>query len=138
VHILVLILAVIGAWFLLAAIFAVAWSATMRRLAMPERSGRLEVQGIVSIATGEPLVQFRQIEDGEATAEWQAGVADAREVAQNIVEAAMNATYDAAIIAWAKETWPDDELMGARMLQLIRDYRADAWGLPDQPEDWRT
>ncbi|HKE79028.1 MAG TPA: hypothetical protein VKB54_06955 [Solirubrobacteraceae bacterium] len=102
-------------------------------------SGRLEVQGIVSAQSGEPLVQFRQLDgDGKVEAEWQAGVADARECAQQIVEAAMNATYDAALIAWAKETWPDDELMGARMLQLIRDYRADSWGLPDQPEDWRT
>jgi hypothetical protein len=95
------------------------------------------VQGIVSVKTGEPLVQFRQIEDGKVTAEWQAGVADAREMAQQVVEAAMNATYDAAIVAWAKETWPDDPNMGARLLMLIRDYRADAWGLPDQPDDWR-
>jgi hypothetical protein len=28
-------------------------------------------------------------------------------------------------------------MMGARMLKLIRDFRADAWGLPDQPDDWR-
>jgi hypothetical protein len=102
-------------------------------------SGRLEVQGIVSVKTGEPVVQFRQL-DGEGTveAEWQAPVADAREMAQQVVEAAMNATYDAAIFAWAKEQWPDDPAMGARMLALIRDYRADAWGLPDQPDDWRA
>jgi hypothetical protein len=100
-------------------------------------SGRLEVQGIVSVRTGEPLVQFRQIEDGEATAEWQAAVADAREMAQQIVEAAMNATYDAALIAWAAEAWPDDPNMGAHMVTLVRKYRADTWGLPDQPEDWR-
>ena len=100
--------------------------------------GRLEVQGIVSANTGEPLVQFRQVEDdGTVSAEWQAVPADAREMAQQVVEAAMNAVYDAAIIAWAKETWPDDEMMGARMLMLIRDYRADSWGLPDQPKDWR-
>ena len=99
--------------------------------------GRLEVQGIVSAKTGEPLVQFRQVEDdGRVSAEWQSVPADAREMAQQVVEAAMNAVYDAAIIAWAKETWPDDEMMGARMLMLIRDYRADSWGLPDQPKDW--
>ena len=100
-------------------------------------SGRLEVQGIVSAKTGEPLVQFRQLVDGQPPVEWQASVADAREMAQQVVEAAMNATYDAAIVAWANETWPDDPEMGARMLMLIRDYRADAWGLPDQPKDWR-
>jgi hypothetical protein len=100
-------------------------------------SGRLEVQGIVAAKTGEPIVQFRQVEDGAVVVEWQAGVSDAREMAQQIVEAAMNATYDAAIIAWANEAWPDDPMMGARMLKLIRDFRADAWGLPDQPDDWR-
>jgi hypothetical protein len=104
---------------------------------MAMNEGRLEVQGIVSASTGEPLVQFRQVVDGKSVAEWQAPPADAREMAQQVIEAAMNAVYDAAIIAWAKETWPDDPLMGSRMLQLIRDYRADTWGLPDQPEDWR-
>ena len=100
--------------------------------------GRLEVQGIVSAATGEPLVQFAQLDDnGIRLAGWQASVMEAREMAQQIVEAAMNAVYDGAIIAWAKETWPDDEMMGPRMLALIRDFRADHWGLPDQPEDWR-
>jgi len=107
-----------------------------------KKEGRLEVQGIVSAATGEPMVQFRQLERDpgtkwETVAEWQAGVADAREMAQQIVEAAMNATYDGATIAWAKEVWPDDEAMGPRLLQLIREFRADTWGLPDQPEDWR-
>ena len=101
--------------------------------------GRLEVQGIVSVRTGEPIVQFRELgEDGETIAEWQTGVIEAREMAQQVVEAATNAVYDAAIIAWAKETWPDDDMMGARMLTLIRRFRADAWGLPDQPDDWRT
>lgn len=101
--------------------------------------GRLEVQGIVSVKTGEPLVQFRQLDDdGKLEIGWQNGVADAREMAQQIVEAAMNAVYDAAIVAWANETWPDDETMSARLLTLIREYRADTWGLPDQPDDWRN
>jgi hypothetical protein len=100
--------------------------------------GRLEVQGIVSAKDGVPRVQFRQLDNNDRVeAEWQAEVIEAREMAQQIVEAAMNAVYDAAIIAWAKETWPEDELMGGRMLMLIRDYRADHWGLPDQPKDWR-
>jgi hypothetical protein len=99
--------------------------------------GRLEVQGIVSSKTDEPLVQFRQLDDdGKLVVGWQTSVGEAREMAQQVVEAAMNATYDAAIVAWAKETWPDDPNMGGRMLMLIRDYRADAWGLPDQPDDW--
>ena len=101
--------------------------------------GRLEVQGIVSAQTGEPLVQFRQVENGTVTAEWQAGVSNAREMAQQVVEAAMNATYDAALVAWAKETWPgpDAERMAAGLLLAIRRFRADTWGLPDQPDDWR-
>lgn len=101
--------------------------------------GRLEVQGIVSAKTGEPLIQFRQLDDdGAEQATWQASPLEAREMAQQVVEAAMNAVYDAAIVAWAKNTWPDDEIMGPRMLVLIREFRADSWGLPDQPEDWRS
>ena len=49
----------------------------------------------------------------------------------------MNAVYDAALNLWAKETWPDNPMMGARLLALVRDHRADHWGLPDQPDDWR-
>jgi hypothetical protein len=101
------------------------------------------VQGIVSAKTGEPLVQFRQVEDGKVTAEWQAGVADAREMAQQVVEAAMNATYDAALVAWINETWSEDteeermRITGG-LLTAIRKFRADTWGLPDRPEDWRV
>jgi len=103
-----------------------------------QRGGRLEVQGIVSVATGLPVVQFREVDaEGNPLAEWQADVVEAREMAQQVVEAAMNATYDAALNAWAKEVWPDDPTMGAKLLQLVRQYRADTWGLPDQPDDWR-
>jgi len=107
-----------------------------------QKGGRLEVQGIVSHKTGEPLVQFRQLVDGEVKADWQVGVADAREMSQQIVEAAMNATYDAALVAWIKEMWRDEpqkeqEKIMAGLLTAIRTFRADAWGLPDQPEEWR-
>ena len=45
--------------------------------------GRLEVQGIVSAATNEPVVQFRQLGDnGKVEAQWQASPAEARERAQ--------------------------------------------------------
>lgn len=101
--------------------------------------GRLEVQGIVSAKTGEPLVQVRQIDDeGNEEYGFQCAPMEAREMAQNFVEAASNAVYDAALIAWAKEAFPHDEMMGARMVALIRDFRADKWGLPDQPKDWRN
>lgn len=97
---------------------------------------RIEVQGIVSVQNGQPIVQFRHLEDGELVVGWQVGPHEAREMAQQIQEAATNAVYDAAIMLWASETWPDDPVMGARMLQMIRTHRADAWGLPDQPDDW--
>jgi hypothetical protein len=101
-------------------------------------TGRLEVQGIVSVETNEPLVQFRQVEDDKVVAEWQAGVSDAREMAQQIVEAAMNATYDAALVSFINETWPHDKMrMASVLLPAVRKHRADTWGLPDQPEDWR-
>jgi hypothetical protein len=104
-----------------------------------EIMGRLEVQGIVSVKTGEPLVQFRQLDDnGALLVGWQTGVLEAREMAQQVQEAATNAVYDAAMVAWAKEVFPDEweETVGG-LLPIIRKYRADAWGLPDQPEDWR-
>ena len=101
--------------------------------------GRLEVQGIVSAKTGEPFVQFRQLDDDDKLeAQWQASPAEAREMAQQVVEAASNAVYDAALIAWAKDNDPDDgERLGAQLVDTIRRFRADAWGLPDRPEDWR-
>lgn len=101
--------------------------------------GRLEVQGIVSKLDNLPYVQFRQLNDNDKIeAEWQASPAEAREMAQMVVEASMNAVYDASIIAWAKEMWPNDEQRVWGLLTMIRDYRADKWGLPDRPEDWRT
>jgi hypothetical protein len=105
-------------------------------ITMSEDTGRLEVQGLVNLQ-GEPIVQFRQVVNGEVVARWQAPPADAREMAQLVVEAAMNAVYDAAIWSWAKETWPSDPKIGAAMLEMVRKHRADTWGLPDQPEDWR-
>ncbi len=99
---------------------------------------RLELQGIVSSANGMPYVQFRQLDnDDNVEAQWQMTPAEAREHAQMIVEASMNAVYDAALIAWAKEVAPEDSDMGPRIVTLIRKYRADIWGLPDQPSDWR-
>jgi hypothetical protein len=99
--------------------------------------GRFEVQGVVSMKTGEPLVQFRQLDDNDVEESgFQVSPAEAREIAQNIQEAATNAVYDAALIAWAKER--DDEEMGVMLVDLIRRFRADKWGLPDRPEDWRS
>lgn len=100
--------------------------------------GRLEVQGIVAMADGLPYVQCRELDDDDVViAQWQATPAEARDMAQQLVEASMNAVYDAALISWAKTVAPEDKDMGPRMVGLIREFRADAWGLPDRPEDWR-
>jgi hypothetical protein len=98
--------------------------------------GRFEVQGIVSMKTGEPLVQLRQLDENDVEESgFQVSPAEAREIAQNIQEAAANAVYDAALIAWAKDR--NDEEMGVVLVDVIRRFRADKWGLPDRPEDWR-
>jgi hypothetical protein len=100
--------------------------------------GRFEVQGIVSVQTGEPLIQLRQLDDNDNVEfGFQVPPMEAREIAQNIQEAATNAVYDAALIAWAKETNDGDERMGVMLVDMIRRFRADHWGLPDRPEDWR-
>jgi len=100
--------------------------------------GRLEVQGIVSMDQGLPMVQFRQLDDdGNIEARWQGSPAEAREIAQHIIEASFNAVYDAALNAWAKEEFPDEPAAGPMFIDQIRRFRADKWGLPDQPEDWR-
>lgn len=101
--------------------------------------GRLEIQGIVSASDGLPYVQFRQLDDeGNLELGWQSTPMEARELSHQILEAAMNSIYDAAIISWAKETGPEGEYMGSKLLVLIREHRSDHWGLPDQPEDWRN
>lgn len=98
--------------------------------------GRFEVQGIVSAQTGEPLVQLRQLDDNDIEEfRFQVPVMEAREIAQHILEATFNAVYDAALIAWAKGQ--GDEAMGVMLVDNVRRFRADHWGLPDQPEDWR-
>lgn len=101
--------------------------------------GRFEVQGIVSAETGMPLVQLRQLDDNDVEEmKFQVDPADAREIAQNILEAATNAIIEAAIISWTKEKDPKNgEIMGIMIIDAIRTHRSDRWGLPDRPEDWR-
>lgn len=99
--------------------------------------GRFEVQGIVSAKDGLPFVQCQQLDDeGNLESKLQVTPAEAREIAQKLVEASMNAVYDAALIAWAKTMGEEGEEMGVKMVSMIRRYRADIWGLPDQPKDW--
>lgn len=99
--------------------------------------GAIEVQGIVSMSNGLPFVQFRNIdENGESSVGWQLSPAEARDFAQNVLEASTNAVYDAALIAWAKSVDPTNPDMGPNLVSLIRQFRADKWGLPDNPKDW--
>lgn len=102
--------------------------------------GRFEVQGIVAFSNDMPYVQLRQLDDNDVEeSKIQVSPAEAREIAQNILEAATNAIYDAAVISWSKEYDPENgEVMGMALIDLIRKYRADKWGLPDRPEDWRN
>jgi hypothetical protein len=101
--------------------------------------GRFEVQGIVSADGGKPFVQVRSLdEEGVEEFKMQLEPADARDIAQNLQEAATNAIYEAAIFAWAKERDPKDgEIVGIGIISGIRDFRADRWGISDKPEDWR-
>jgi hypothetical protein len=102
--------------------------------------GVFEVQGIVSAASGMPLVQFRQLDDeDEIVVGFQLEILEARDLAQNIQEAATNAIYEAALFNWAKERDPvNGEEMAAMMVDAVRRYRTDKWGLPSRPEDWRV
>jgi hypothetical protein len=102
--------------------------------------GRIEVQGIVSATDTMPWVQFRQLDEkGNLELQFQITPEESRELAINIIGASMNAIYDAAIVTWAKQMDPENyQETSSRLLVSIRQHRADIWGLPDQPEDWRT
>lgn len=102
--------------------------------------GRFEVQGIVAVETGLPFVQLRQLDENDVEViKFQVEPADAREIAENIQQAATNAIIEAAIFSWAKEQDPvDGESIGIAIIDAIRTHRSDKWGLPDRPEDWRT
>lgn len=102
--------------------------------------GRFEIQGIVSAETGLPFVQLRQVDDeGYTETMFQVDPNDARDIAQNINEAAINATYEAALFSWMKERDPEGgEEIAIHLIDGIRRHRSDKWGLPDRPEDWRN
>jgi hypothetical protein len=98
--------------------------------------GVFEVVGVVSGSTGEPLVQI-SISTGEDKVGFQIPASDARTIAQDIQEAATNAVYESALLEWAKDRDPTDgEALGAHLIDSVRRFRADRWGLPDKPDDW--
>lgn len=98
--------------------------------------GRFEVQGVVSAETNLPMVQLRQVDDeGNELIGFQVDPTEAREIALSVLEAALNAVYDAALITWSIER--GNLGMGVMLVDTVRKHRADRWGLPDHPEDWR-
>lgn len=99
--------------------------------------GRFEVQGIVSQESNLPMVQLRQLDDEDnELVGFQVSPQEARDIAQNIQQAATNAVCDAALITWALER--GNLGMGVMLVDTVRKHRADRWGLPDRPEDWRN
>lgn len=97
---------------------------------------RIEVQGIVSAEDNQPLVQFRQVDDKEnEVVRFQLPPMESRELAHAIIEAAANAIYEGALIAWAIEKGSPE--MGVQLIDVIRKFRSDHWGIPNRPEDWK-
>jgi hypothetical protein len=101
--------------------------------------GKFEVQGIVSSENDLPWVQFFISNDEGGEAKFQVSPQEARDMAQNIQEAAANAIYEAALVAWAKDRDPErGQAMAAHLIGSVREFRADKWGMPSMPEDWNT
>lgn len=95
--------------------------------------GRFNVQGIVSATSGLAIVQFQQVDDNDVVVYgFQNTPEEARELAQNIIEASFNAMYDAALWAWATEAYPDTPELGAHLIDAVRRFRTDKWGSPNQ------
>jgi len=97
----------------------------------------MEVQGIVAAATGDPFVQLRLTdEEGGVLGQTQWTPDEARQFAQLVLEAATNATYEAALIEFLKSELKLSQDKCNEVLVAMRIWRADKWGQP-QPEDWR-
>jgi hypothetical protein len=99
----------------------------------------IEVQGIIGGNPVEPeaLVQIRFMRDGETIAMGQFSPDEARTHAQLVVEAASNATYEAAMFQWLVEEMGIPHARAAQAIEAMRIWRADKWGQPTIPEDWR-
>lgn len=99
----------------------------------------IEVQGIIggNPVEPKPLVQVRFTRDGETVAMGQFDPDDARAHAQLVIEAASNATYEAALFEWLVEEMKVPHGSAAQAIDAMRIWRADKWGQP-QPEDWRN
>ena len=99
----------------------------------------IEVQGIVggNPVEPKPLVQIRFMRDDETVAMGQFDPDEARQHAQLVAEAATNAVYEAALFQWLTEEMEIDISRAGQALAAMRIWRADKWGQPTIPEDWR-
>lgn len=99
----------------------------------------IEVQGIIggNPVEPEPLVQIRFVREGETVAMGQFSPDDARQHAQLVAEAATNAVYEAGMYQWLVEDLGIDHARAGQAIGAMRVWRADKWGQPAIPEDWR-
>ena len=99
----------------------------------------IEVQGIVGGGPDEPtpLVQIRFVRDDKTVAHGQFSPDQAREHAALVHEAAANAVYESALLQWLTEEMGIDFERAGQALAAMRIWRADKWGQPTIPEDWR-
>lgn len=110
-------------------------AAQFQLLAEGAKPEKIEVVGGVSGRSGEPYVQF--LFGGDFSI--QQDPDEAYEFARNIVEAATNAAYDAALFAFARQKLGLDEERAAMLVGEMRDFRQDRWGAertfvsPDEP-----
>lgn len=100
----------------------------------------IEVQGLVggNPVEPKPLVQVRFVRDGQTVAMGEFDPDDARRHAQLVAEAATNAVYESALYEWLVEELKVDHERAGHALNAMRVWRADKWGQPAIPEDWRT
>jgi hypothetical protein len=99
----------------------------------------IEVQGIIGGNPVEPtpLVQIRFVRDDETIAMGQFSPDEARGHAQLVAEAATNAVYEAGMFQWLVEEMKVPHVQAASAIDAMRIWRADKWGQPTLPEDWR-
>jgi hypothetical protein len=97
------------------------------------------VQGIIggNPAEPKPVVQIRFMRGDETVAMGQFDPDEARQHAQLVAEASTNAVYEAALLQWLVEELGIDFEAAGTAIGAMRIWRADKWGQPTIPEDWR-
>jgi hypothetical protein len=103
-------------------------------------SESIEVQGIIGGGVDEepkPIIQVRFVRDGETVAMGQWDPDDAYEWGKLLQGAIANAVYETALFRWFTEEMEIEPEKVAGAIEGVRLYRADLWGQPTIPEDWR-